>query len=166
VMPICIVLGFGVAYLANGTPSPDNGGLLEEFKMVVLQCRVVTARLSTIVHLVQMTTLLHTLIFVVLESAWWDPFHGNLSDRSEGAKVREFPGRLLSFMRYHPLKPEGRVRQAFSAYMRLWRKDKQKALQIVFDVPLRFHGHDGETGKEPEATWQVEARHDTRPFSA
>jgi hypothetical protein len=69
VMPICIVLGFGVAYLANGTPSPDNGGLLEEFKMVVLQCRVVTARLSTIVHLVQMTTLLHTLIFVVLESA-------------------------------------------------------------------------------------------------
>jgi hypothetical protein len=55
-------------------------------------------------------------------------------------------------MRYHPLKPEGRVRQAFSAYMRLWRKDKQKALQIVFDVPLRFHGHDGETGKEPEAT--------------
>jgi hypothetical protein len=59
----------------------------------------------------------------------------------------EKSGQSLSFMEYHLREPEDRVRPCSGAYMRLWLKDKQDTLQIVFDVPLRLHGRDGETGR-------------------
>jgi hypothetical protein len=79
-----------------------------------------------------------------------------------GGPRSEKSGQSLSFMEYHLLEPEDRVRQCSGAYMRLWLKDKQDALQIVFDVPLRVHGHDGETGR---GTWK-RVSHDTRPLPA